>query len=306
LIVYFGLLLLLSGTAVWLAMRDARAARQAEQDAHEEQNPGLRLLTPPVEEAFRGSMTGRLDWRFRRLIYQSGLEISSEVAFLLMVIVGLLIGGPLFIWRDDPVTGATGMLAGMALPLSYYLYARAQRFAQIREQLPDCMDLMSRAVRAGETLDQAIQQVGRNTTAPLGVEFDRASRQLDMGLSVQSAMRALTQRAPLTEMRILATTFNVQRRSGGNLATTLDRLASVVRDRLSYQRQFMAATGGGRMATIMMALVGPAVFMYLTAFQPDYVNQFYQLPGGTFLLSVAGVLEVVGLVWIASLLRNDY
>lgn len=305
-IVYIGLLVVLLGTAVWLILRDLRANQAAETERRDEAGPVLRTLPEPVEEAFRGGPVDRLDWRFRRLVYQTGLDLGAMPAFLLMVIVGLLIGGPAFLWRDDPLTGATGMAVGMTLPLLYFIYARGQRLAKIREQLPDCMDLMSRAVRAGETLDQAVAQVGAEVPEPVGVEFKRAARQLEMGLSVPAAMRGLTQRAPLTEMRILSTTVNIQRRSGGNLATTLDRLAGVVRDRLSYQRQFAAATGASRMATIMMALVGPAVFAFMTTFQPEYIQRFFTLPGGTLLLSAAVVLEVVGVIWVAGVLRNNY
>ena len=123
---------------------------------------------------------------------------------------------------------------------------------------------------------------------------------------MNAAMRSLTQRTPIPEMRILSATFTVQRRSGGNVAVTLDRLASVIRDRLSYRRQFMAATGASRMATIMISLAGPLVFSYMMFAQPDYMGQFFELPGGLTLLSVAGVLEFIGLVWVIGLLRNDY
>jgi tight adherence protein B len=165
---------------------------------------------------------------------------------------------------------------------------------------------MSRAVRAGETLDQAIDGAGRDTVEPLGVEWRRASRQLELGLSVPAAMRSMTKRAPLMELRILGTALNVQRRTGGNLPTTLDRLSQVIRDRLSYQRQFKAATGASRMATVLIALAGPLVFAYMMAFQPDYMGQFFTLPGGYTLLAIAGVLQLIGLTWVWGLLRNDY
>src|SRR4029077_1208925 len=132
----------------------------------------------------------------------------------------------------------------------FYINRRNERFAQIRELLPGSMELMARAVRAGETLDQAVDAAGWGTLEPLGIEWRRAARHLDLGLSVPGAMKSMTKRAPLMEMRILSTALNVQRRTGGNLPTTLERLSHVIRDRLSYQRQFRAATGASRMATI--------------------------------------------------------
>src|SRR4029078_9732886 len=131
---------------------------------------------------------------------------------------------------------------GFIAPWAYFLYRRADRINRIREQLPSSMEMMSRAVRADETLDQAVDGAGRTTETPLGIEWRRAARHLDLGLSVPAAMKSMTKRAPLMQMRILSTALNVQRRTGGNLPTTLERLSHVIRDRLSYQRQFKAAT----------------------------------------------------------------
>ncbi len=301
-IIYLVVLAGLALTTMWLIRRDRELARLE----LEQPKLAVQTLPTPVEETAPEGFSNRIDHRFRRMIYQSGLDISPEAAALLMIMSGLLLGGGIFLWQDHLVQGVAGFLVGMALPLGIYMWFRSARTKAIREQLPDVMDLMARSVRAGESIDQAIGQVGTSFTAPLGVEFQRAHRQLEMGLAMPAAMKALTARAPLAEMRILASTFNVQRRSGGNVAANLDRLSHVIRDRLSYQRQFMAATGASRAATILIGLIGPAVFLYMIFSQPDYMGQFFVSPGGTALLATAIVLQVVGLIWIYGLLRNDY
>lgn len=303
LLLYLCLVVVLFGVTGTLMVRDLRAASaQGDQLVQER----MRVLPVPVADAFQGPMTDRIDWRFRRLIYQTGLDITPEPAFLLIILCGLAVGGSVFVWRDDLLEASLASVPAMIAPVVYFVFVRGRRLAAIRSQLPEVMDLMSRAVRAGETLDQAIGQVGHSMPSPLGVEFERCARQLDMGLSLPATMRALTARAPLTEIRILTATFNVQRRSGGNLAITLDRLAGVIRDRISYQRQFMAATSASRMATVIVSLAGPTVFTYMITFEPDYVGQFFVVPGGQMLLGLACVLQVVGLAWVAGLLRNDY
>lgn len=306
LIVYVGMVVVLFGAFVVLYLRDQEAARAAEEASGAAPGEALRRLPEPIDDAPAAGLSNRIDQKFRRLIFESGLDLGAEAAFLLMVLVGLLVGGAIFVWRDEPVPAIAGILIGMGGPLMYYMVARGQRLKAIREQLPDCMDLMSRAVRAGETLDQAIESAGRQTANPLGIELRRAASQLEMGLSMPSAMRGLTRRAPISEVRILSAAFNVQRRSGGNLAVMLDRLARVVRDRLSYQRQFIAATGAGRLATIMISLAGPLVFTYMLIFQPSYMGNFFSLPGGTALLATAIALQLAGLVWVVGVLRNSY
>lgn len=305
--VYLAVLAALVGMTYWLMRRDAAAA-EAEKNGLADPSRGVKLdvLPTPIDETSSPGFTNRIDHRFRRLIYQTGLGVSAEAAMLLMVLVGLIIGGAVFVWQDNPILGTVAFSLGLVIPLAYFLYARIRRMRLIREQLPDVMDLMARSVRAGESLDQSIESVGKSFGEPLGVEFLRTSKQLDMGLSMPAAMRALTNRAPLPEMRILAATFNVQRKAGGNVATNLDRLAHVIRDRLSYQRQFMAATGSSRMATILIALAGPIVFGFMIVTQPDYMGQFFTAAGGSTLLGIAIILQVVGLAWTYALLRNDY
>jgi tight adherence protein B len=168
------------------------------------------------------------------------------------------------------------------------------------------MEILARAVRAGETLDQAIALVGATVEEPLRSEFIRCSKHLDMGLSMDASIRSLTRRAPLPETRILAATLMVQRRAGGSLPITLERLARVVRDRLSYQRQFRAATAAGRMSMIIILLAGPLVMAYMWFWQREYIQNFITSPQGHFLLVVAVILQIIGSLWVLSLIRADY
>jgi len=108
------------------------------------------------------------------------------------------------------------------------------------------------------------------------------------------------------EMRIFATTLAVHRQSGGNLSTMLERMAEVVRDRISYQRQLRATTAAGRFSATLVASAGPLLFAFMFLFQKEYTNKLLTLPLGQMLLVAAVVLEVVGLLWINRMLRTDY
>lgn len=304
---YVALLVVFAVAAVYLVLRDLNAASERERAAAEAEAP-LKLTTHPWagDQPQPEGFTERFDYRFRDMIYQTGLDISPEAAFLMMVFCGLVVGGGLLFWRDDLLVACFGFVVGFVVPWGFYVYSRSERIKKIREQLPASMEMMSRAVRAGETLDQAVDGAGRTTEEPLGTEWRRTARHLELGLSVPAAMKSMNKRVPLMEMRILGTALNVQRRTGGNLGQTLDRLAHVIRDRMSYHRSFKAATGSSRMATILIALAGPAIFTYMMVFQPDYMGQFFTQPGGPFLLGLAAILQVVGLTWVYNLLASDY
>ena len=252
------------------------------------------------------SLTGRMDHAFNRLVIESGLECSPMAAFLAIVCLGLLCGaGPLLSY-DDPLLAAVAMISGMAVAYLALAIRRGRRMRLIRNQLPDVLDLLARAVRAGESLDQAIELVGDKSAEPLAKEFRRCARHLSMGLSLPAAMRALVHRVQIVEMRIFATTVSVHRQSGGNLALTLERMPAVIRDRLVYRRQLRATTAAGRFSALLVASIGPLLFAWMFLIQPQYVENMLVEPLGQTLLMAAVVLEILGLVWVFRMLRTEY
>jgi tight adherence protein B len=262
-------------------------------------------LAQPAEMEGRGMGTRMENW-FARLLHECGAPYSRDVAFMTELAGGLLVGGVLFVWLENVLLAAVGFFAGMVLVISLYVLARNRRQRIMREQLPDAIEHLARAVRAGQTIDQALTLVGESTPQPLGLEIRRCAAQLEMGLSVDAAVRAMSRRVPVPEMRILASTFIVQRRAGGNLPLTLERLAKVVRDRLSYFRQFRAATAGSRMSLLIVSLTGPFVAGYMMIYRPESFDLFFQSTLGLILFGTSLTLYVVGLGWIYKLLRHNY
>lgn len=302
----FGMVALITA-AVLMVVRDVIVRRRlAVAERLESQVP---LEVPRLsrgDEAYGSGLTGRIDRSFNSLVGEIDVAAGPEAAFLMLVALGVSLAGVLFLWREDLFLAEAGMIVGMLVGLIVFLFLRARRRKLLREQFPDAVDLLARSIRAGETLDQAVETVGNVTKAPLGTEFRRCARHLDMGLSVDAAMQGLVRRAPIFETRILAATLMVQRRTGGNLPLTLERLARVVRDRLSYYRQFRAATAAGRLSALVIALAGPLLVAYMMTFQPDYIEMLFTTRLGQILLGLAITLQVIGIFWIWRLVRTDY
>jgi tight adherence protein B len=247
-----------------------------------------------------------IDESFDRLVSESGLQFTTAAAFLFLVTCGLAAGGSLFLWYENVVVGLLGALGGMVLALLLFVLVRTRQMRKIQEQMPEVLDLMARAVGAGKSLDQAVDLVAREIPGTLGREFRRCSKQLEMGLSISAAVHSLAARIRQIDMRLLAITISVHRQTGGNLTPILERLAGVMRDRLNYRRQFRAATAAGRLAMGLIGVVALFLFVGMLVWQPDYVQRFYQEPLGWTLLGAAAGLQVLGLCWLAGLLRTDY
>jgi tight adherence protein B len=288
--------------AVGLALRDLfLAPRQVEEAA-----PRLSRLPLARDAVAPTGLIGRLDQSVERLASESGIPSGGLTVTLLLVFTGLLLGGAVFLWTDDLLAAVVGAIAGMLLPIPVLSYRRNQRLRQVQMQLSDVLDMMSRATRAGESLEQSIALVGQRAAEPLGLEFRRCSRHLQMGLSVGAAMRALVHRLPLMDIRIMATTLSVHRQTGGNLALTLERMARVVRDRMNYRQQMKSVTAAGRFSAMLIAMAGPLLFVFMFAFQREYATKLLTLPLGNVLLIIAVVLELIGLVWISRMIRIEY
>lgn len=251
------------------------------------------------------SLVGVLDESLSRLVLETDLGWSPMTAVLLLLACGLLAAGGFFVWKEDLLLAAIAAIIGAALPLAFLIYRRARRTREIQAQIPDALDLLARAVRAGQSLDQALALVGDKAAEPLAIEFRRASKQMHLGLSLSAAMRAFAHRLRLLEVRMFATTLAVHRQSGGNLGLTLERMAAVMRERAVYRRQVRAATAAGRFSALLISATGPLLFAYMFLFQPEYAHKLIQLPLGQTLLITAVVLEITGLIWIMRMLRTE-
>jgi tight adherence protein B len=303
-LVVFASITLVAATVI-LMLRDLVFGERGRAQPPQEDD---RSVLPPLEldpEAAEQEQGPAYRW-FSRLVLESGFETTAGAALLLALAVGLLLGGGVYFWRDDPISGAVGGLFGALAVLVFFINARARRQWAIQEQLPEVVDFFARAVRSGLSVDQGVELVGHSMFQPLSREFRRCARQLAMGLSLDAAMRTLTRRVPLPETRIFATALRVQRQTGGNLPAVMERLARVFRDRLNYYRQFRASTATVRASLALLIAIAAVVDVYILIGRPEYLRAMMHTPRGWGLLGTSLALQVVGVLWAYLTLKSDY
>jgi len=260
----------------------------------------------PRSHADSPSPIARFDHWLQRTLYLSGTEMTVATATLLMLLAGTTLAAGLFVAFEDPLFTLLGGVLGTAGALAGIAWSHRRRVQRARAQFPAALDLLARAVRAGESFDQSIQLLGQSTAEPLATEFRRCARQMELGLPVAATMQALNDRLRLVDVRIFSATVAVHREAGGNLVETLERLARVIRDRSDYHRQLRSITGAGRMSVMLIAALGPILFAYLFLFQPEYGRKLWEDPLGRTFLMFAVVSQALGLLWVWQLLRADY
>ena len=286
--------------AVGMALRDVRIAA-----ASDSASISIRRQLTAVDSELPANLVQKLDFGFDRVVLESGTGIRPIAAVLMMLLTAVSVGGLVFLVENDPVPGLLGSLFGLLIPLVVLAFMRRRRLNQIVEQMPDVLALMSRAVHAGETMEQAVALAGEETPAPLGTEFTMCARQIGLGVSVSKAMESLGKRVAVSDVCVLSNILAVHSQTGGNLASTLEHLSGVVRDRASHRRQIRAATSAGRLSAQFVGITGPLLFIVLYFFNRDHLAPLLELPIGNALLLAAAVLEIVGLFWLMRMLRGQ-
>jgi tight adherence protein B len=239
----------------------------------------------------------RLD-RVERAIRRAALHWSLE-GFLIRsggFAVGLGVGG-LVVFGLSP---APFILAGVGASLPYLQVKRRahQRLARFEEQLPDAIDLMGRALRAGHPLTAGLRMVAEEAPNPVAGEFRLMAEEQRFGMPFEDTLAGLAERVPLVDVRILITAITIQREVGGNLAEILDNLARIIRQRFTIRRQLRVITAEGRMSMwVLMGLpigVGGLIFMV----NPEYMMPLFRDPMGRLMIYSALVMQGLGFLWV--------
>jgi tight adherence protein B len=253
------------------------------------------VLARPLDDvpnAIEEAMSRFLD--VRKLLEQAALGISPT-HFVIASIALAAVGGvavPLMGW---PIVFApvTALLMGI-LPLLAVLFVRSRRSKAFARQLPEAMDLISRALRAGHSLGSGFHLVQQEMPAPLGPEFGRVYEEQNLGVSMDEALDNLAGRIQNLDLRFFATAVILQRTTGGDLAEILDKIGHLIRERFKIWGQIQALTGEGRLSGIVLLALPPVLALVMYRLNPDYLQMLFEDPMGQKMLSGAIFLQVVG------------
>ncbi len=206
--------------------------------------------------------------------------------------------------RDAEVGAAASGLWGRLLrAVETRLERRAARRQQMVEQLPDALDLMSRAMRSGHAFSTALQMVAEEGPQPLADEFARVAEQITLGGDPDEAFESLAQRVPVDEMRFFVMAVRLQRQTGGQLSEVLGNIARLVRQRLQLKDKVRVLTAEGRLSAQVLAALPPVTAAALFAVRPELMAVLWTDPTGVKLLQASAALMVLGCVWLWRLTR---
>lgn len=241
--------------------------------------------------------------RIDRLIEQSGL--TWTVSRFLSLTAILLIAG-FFLTRVFTVVLIV-QLAGAVLlglwPLFYVLRRRQKRMLKFEEQLPEALDLIGRALRAGHAFPSALKMVGDEMPDPIGGEFKVAFDEVNYGIAMQTALTNLAVRVPSLDLRYFVIAVLIQRETGGNLSEILDNISTIIRDRLKLLGKVRVLATEGRMSAWVLGLLPFATAFVINLVNPKFMAVLWTDPIGPKLIAAAVALMIFGALWMRKIIR---
>ena len=234
-------------------------------------------------------------------LVKSKLTIHVD-AFLLFVVLSWLVTFVFFLILGFQflLSIASASLIGV-LPFLSIRHLVNRRQMQLEEQLPNILEFISRAMQAGHTFVGSLQMAATESPEPIGSEFQEAFREINFGKSVQDAMSDLAQRIDCPEMRYFAVAVLVNHEIGGNLASLLNGVATLIRERLKLKMSVHAMTSEARVSAWILGLLPFAVALILFAVRPDFISVLWREPAGRSMIAYTLLLMVIGVFWMQRL-----
>ena len=214
----------------------------------------------------------------------------AGLGLVLMLVVAWLAGRW---WGVLPVL--TGLLCAPPLILRHMRRRRAQRFDA---QLPDLLQALAGALRAGAGVQAALRHLVTQSAPPLSQEFGLLLREQRLGLSFQDALQQLHARMPTESCGLVVSALDIAARTGVGLADTLESIAGTLRARQHWLGRVEALTAQGRMQSRIMAGLPVLLALVLARLEPEAMALLWQTWYGWIVLMVILALEGLGLYWI--------
>jgi tight adherence protein B len=193
-----------------------------------------------------------------------------------------------------PVVG----LIGFSIPYLWLLNKRRLRLKAFANQLPDALELVARALRAGHALGAGMHVVAEEMPSPICDEFGRVYEEQNLGIALEDAMRTMCKRVPNMDLRFFVTAVAIQRQTGGDLAEILDKIGYVIRERYKILGQVQALTADGRLSGVVLVALPFALLLLMMHMKYDYVEMLWTHPMGKKMSVGAIVLMILGIIWI--------
>lgn len=247
-----------------------------------------------------------LDSRLQTTIEQAGLAWAPGQVCLVCLLLALAAFNA--VWYLTPFgtfAGLPAAAAAGALPIAYILRTRRKRIEAFEAQFPDSLQFVARAMRAGHAFSVALEMVHSEFGKPLGGEFRRTFEEHNLGLPMETALQNLSERVPLIDVQFFVAAVLLQKRTGGNLAEILEKLASLIRDRFKLRGQIRTISAHGRLSSMVLTAIPLVVAVLMWMVYPEHMEFFVKNETGQWMAGLAVGLQALGYLVMRQIVKIE-
>jgi tight adherence protein B len=239
----------------------------------------------------------------QKLIVQADANITPSTFMIISAVLGLL--GFTASWLAGvKVYLAPGLGFLLALvPFAWLLHKRSRRLKTFAAQLPESLELVARALRAGHSLAAGLHVVAEEMPMPIADEFNRVYEEQNLGIPIDDALRSMCERVPNLDLRFFVTSVCIQRMTGGDLAEILDKIGYVIRERFRILGQVKALTAEGRLSGVILMALPFLLFLVMLHIKYDYVEKLWTHPLGVKMSIGALIMQLLGALIIRKIVN---
>ncbi len=243
-------------------------------------------------------------WFNLSLMFEQAKVEMSVVTFL-AICLGMGVGAT-FLCGFAGISLVIAPILGVmfsGFPFLWLIFRRKRRLSKFAAQLPEALELIARALRAGHSLAAGFHLVSQEGSDPIAEEFGRVFEEQNLGIPFEEALENLTERVPNLDLKFFVTAVILQRQTGGDLAEILDKIGHLVRERFKIWGQVQALTGEGRLSGIVLLALPPLLFITVYRMNPDYIQLLFTDDLGKKMLIAGVISQLVGALVIRKIIN---
>jgi tight adherence protein B len=240
---------------------------------------------------------------FRKLFEQADCHIKPTTLFSIGLLLACAAATASFLLRLPLWLVPINALLFFSVPWFWLMNKRSARLKKFGTQLPDALELVARALRAGHSLGAGMHVVAEEMPSPIADEFHRVYEEQNLGISAEESLRSLAERVPNLDLRFFVTSVCIQRQTGGDLAEILDKIGYVIRERFRILGQVQALTGEGRLSGVVLIALPFALFFFMLNSQPDYISKLWTTELGQQMSIFAIIMQILGALCIRKIVN---
>ncbi len=238
-------------------------------------------------------------------LIQAHLPLKPEEYIAINIMIFLAAAVVFLIFTEN--LAASVVLAALAAFTPFiYVNSRKKSITQkIEQQLPDTLALISNTLKSGYSFLQAVDAAARELPPPISLEFQQILKEINLGVNTEKALESLSKRIQSKDLELIIMAVLIQRQIGGNLSEILDNISETIRSRIKIKGEIRILTAQGRISGLIISLMPVALSIILYFINPSYISVLFEEPVGWAMLTLAVLMQGMGIYLIRRIIRIE-